>query len=386
MHNTETAQALLERLVSFDTTSRYSNRQLIEFVRDHLAGHGIDCDLVWNAEGNKASLWATIGPKDVPGTILSGHTDVVPVDGQNWTSDPFTLRAEGGKLYGRGSADMKGFLAIALALVPEMVEKSLRKPIHLAFSYDEEVGCAGIVHLVEWMKGLPVRPHQCVIGEPTEMRPIIGHKGGRGYSVRFTGLEAHSSLAPKAVNAIEYAAEFVMFLKGVAREMQEAANDDQYDIAHSTLQVGLIQGGTAVNIVPKECDVTFEFRHLLGVDPDAIAKKIEDYIGGEILSRMRERHPGADIAMEKIYAYPALDTQADHPTVRLVKSLVGRNDDGKVAFGTEAGFFSQRLGIPTVVCGPGSITQAHKPDEYVTTEQIARCQAFLSRLIDWSTQ
>ena len=384
MSDIRRAVEILRDLVGFDTTSREPNRDLIHYVRDYLGRHGVASNLVWNPEETKANLWATVGPSDLPGTILSGHTDVVPVDGQEWSSDPFVLHASNDRLHARGSADMKGFIAIALALVPAMIGRELKRPIHLAFTYDEEVGCAGVLHLIEWLRTQQVRPSLCVIGEPTEMRPIIGHKGGRAYRVRVRGLEAHSSLTPRAVNAIEYAAELIVFLKGIADEMRESAGDDQYDIVHSTLQTGLVHGGTAMTIVPRDCELTFEFRHLIGVDPDSIVARITAYIDGELLPRMRERFAGAEITMEQLYAYPALDTAADHPAVRLVKALVGRNDDGKVAFGTEGGFFSQKLGIPTVVCGPGSISVAHKPDEFVTVEQIARCQAFLARLIDWS--
>ncbi len=375
---------ILRDLIGFDTTSREPNSALIEHVRDYLQGLGVKSELIWNAEKTKANLWATIGPANVPGTILSGHTDVVPVDGQDWASDPFQLHEAGDRLHGRGTADMKGFIAIALALVPEMVGRELKRPIHLAFSYDEEVGCTGVLQLIERLRTLATMPALCVVGEPTEMRPIIGHKGGRAYRVRLRGLEAHSSLAPKAVNAIEYAAELIVFLKGIADEMQAGPLDDQYDIVHSTLQTGLIHGGTAINIIPKDCELTFEYRHLIGIDPEAIYLKVKNFVDTSLLPRMRKNHAQADITMEPIYTYPALDTAADHPAVRLVKALVGRNDDGKVAFGTEGGHFSQKLKIPTVVCGPGSITQAHKPDEYVTRQQIARCTAFVSRLVDWS--
>jgi len=378
------ALSILSDLIAFDTTSREPNRDLIEYVRDYLGQFGIKSDLIWNPEETKANLWATIGPDGIPGTILSGHTDVVPVDGQDWNSNPFSLHRNGDRLHGRGTADMKGFIAIVLSLAPEMVKRKLKRPIHFAFSYDEEVGCAGVLHLIDRLQSLPVKPSLCVIGEPTELRPIIGHKGGRAYKVRLRGLEAHSSLAPRAVNAIEYAAELIVFLKGVAEEMRIGASDDHYDIVHSTLQTGLVHGGTAINIVPKDCELTFEFRHLIGIDPDEIVAKVKSFIDAELLPRMRAIHDGCDVTMERLYSYPALDTSADDPAVRLVKALVGRNDDGKVAFGTEGGIFSQRLGIPTVVCGPGSIQQAHKPDEFVTIEQIQRCTAFISRLIDWS--
>jgi len=378
---------LIRRLVGFDTTSREPNRALIEYVRDYLGQFGVSSELIWNPERSKANLWATIGPADRAGVILSGHTDVVPVDGQDWSSDPFTLREDAGRLYGRGTADMKSFIAVALALVPEMTSRRLAHPIHLAFSYDEEIGCSGVQSLIAWLGRLPVRPELCLVGEPTGLRPVIGHKGGRSCKVHVRGTEAHSSLAPLAVNAVEYAAELIVFLKGIASEMASAGpRDDSYDITHSTLQTGMIQGGTAINIVPQSCDFVFEFRYLPGIDPDAVVAKVERFAREQLEPRMHAVSPQAGIELSPGYAYPALDTAADHPAVRLVKSLAGRNDDAKVAFGTEGGLFQSRLGIPTVVCGPGSITEAHKPDEYVSVDQVLRCESFIGRLIDRAAQ
>jgi acetylornithine deacetylase len=374
---------LIRTLIGFDTTSREPNRALIEFVRDYLRQFGIASELIWNAEGSKANLWATIGPAERPGVILSGHTDVVPVDGQEWSSDPFTLREADGRLYGRGTADMKGFIAIALALVPEMAKKHLAHPIHLAFSYDEEVGCSGVQSLIGWLDRQQVKPQLCLVGEPTDLRPTIAHKGGRAYKVHVHGSEAHSSLAPLAVNAVEYAAELIVFLKGVANEMASTGpREEGYDIVHSTLQTGMVHGGTAINIVPQTCDFVFEFRHLPRVDPDAIFARVERFAKEQLEPRMQAVNPQTGIRFSQVYAYPSLDIAADHPAVRLVKSLVERNDDGKVAFGTEGGLFQDRLGIPTIVCGPGSITQAHKPDEYVSVDQVLRCEALIARIID----
>jgi acetylornithine deacetylase len=373
---------LLRDLVGFDTTSRNPNRPLIEYISDYLKQFGVEPELIWNEEGTKANLWATIGPADRPGIILSGHTDVVPVDGQDWSSDPFSLRQADGQLYGRGTADMKGFVAAVLAMVPEMLRQPLTRPFHLAFSYDEEIGCTGVVSLIERIRSRSVRPQICLVGEPTEMRPVVGHKGGRAYKVTVTGKEAHSSLAPHAVNAIEYAAELIAFLTGIAKDMADRGpHDDAYDVVHGTLQTGLIHGGTAINVVPRECEFAFEFRHLAETDPDGIIAKVNDFVENQLEPRMRAIHPDVGVAFEPIYSYPALATPRDAAAVQFVKTLVNRNDDGKVAFGTEGGLFSG-IGIPTVVCGPGSIVQAHKPDECIAVEQLRLCEAFLERLID----
>ena len=382
-----TSVELLRKLVGFDTTSRNPNRALIEFVRDYLRDFGIESQLIWNDQGSKANLWASIGPAGQPGVVLSGHTDVVPVDGQQWASDPFALREADGRLYGRGTADMKGFIAIALALAPRMAKAGLRHPIHLAFSYDEEIGCAGVRSLIDWLADRRLEPEFCLVGEPTDLRPIIGHKGGRGFRVQVRGSEAHSSLAPLAVNAVEYAAELIMFLKGIAVEFASAGpRDEHYDVVHSTLQTGTIRGGTAINIVPKDCEFAFEFRHLHGIDPDAVAARVELFVRETLEPRMRAVSPEAGITLTPLYGYPALDMPADHPAVRLVKAIAGRNDDGKVAFGTEGGLFQGRLGIPAVVCGPGSITQAHKPDEFISLDQMQRCEAMLGRLIELASR
>jgi acetylornithine deacetylase len=341
----------------------------------------VRAEVLWNEDRRKGNLWATIGPAEQRGVILSGHSDVVPVDGQDWTGDPFALRVEGGRLYGRGTADMKGFLACGLALVPEMTRRPLKAPVHLAISYDEEVGCLGVRSLVERVAALEPRPAVCLVGEPTSMRAVVGHKGGRAYRVLVRGRAAHSSLAPRAVNAIEHAAELVMLLRAIAQEWAEHGPfDEAYDVAHSTLSTGLIEGGTAINIVPKACELTFEFRHLAAVDAEAVARRIMAFAKGELEPRMRALAPEASIDLSEVYAYPGLEIAPEHPAVDLVKSLAERDDHGKVAFGTEAGLFRERAGIASVVCGPGSIEQAHKPDEYL--EEIERCERFLGGLLD----
>lgn len=374
---------LIRDLVAFPTVSRDPNRELLLYVEEYLGRLGVRAEILWDEGRRKGNLWATIGPSDRRGAILSGHSDVVPVDGQDWRGDPFALRVEGGRLYGRGAADMKGFLGVALALVPEMLRRPLRAPVHLAFSYDEEVGCLGVRSLLERVASLEIRPALCIVGEPTSMQVVIGHKGGRSYRVRVTGRPAHSSLAPRAVNAIEHAAELVSHLGGIARAWAEDGPfDPDYDLPHSTLSTGLISGGTAINIVPGSCELVFEFRHLAAVDGEAVARRIMDFARDVLEPRMRAVAPEAGIAFTEIYEYPGLGMEPEHPAVTFVKGLAGRNDHGKVAFGTEAGLFRQRAGIAAVVCGPGSIEQAHKADEYVEVEQIGRCEGFVRRLLD----
>jgi acetylornithine deacetylase len=374
---------MIRTLVGFDTTSRESNLGLIELVRDHLRRLGVEPLLVYDAQGAKANLYATLGPQDRPGIMLSGHTDVVPIDGQDWSSDPFTLTERDGRLYGRGASDMKSFIALVLVLVPELLARRLATPIHLAFSYDEEVGCAGVKGLIEKLAAMPVRPRLCIVGEPTEMQVIIGHKGGRGYRVHVRGREAHSSLAPRAVNAVEYAAELIAAIRAMARQrIAEGPFEDGFDVPHTTLQASRIEGGTAINIVPKDCRFEFEFRNIAAEDPEALIGAVTALARDRLEPEMKARAPESFIDIAPIYAYPGLATRPDAEVVALVKALAGRNDHAKVAFGTEAGLFTERLGIPAVICGPGSIEQAHKPDEFIALDQVAKGEAFLRRLMD----
>jgi acetylornithine deacetylase len=373
---------MIRRLVGYDTTSRDSNMPLIDWVRDYLAGHGVDSTLIRDDTGTKANLFATLGPQDPPGICLSGHTDVVPVDGQDWDSDPFDLTEKDGRLYGRGTCDMKGFLAIALALVPEFQRRGLQTPLHLAMSHDEEVGCRGVPHmLARFGDGLP-RPAMCIVGEPTSMKVVRGHKGKKAFRCDVHGVEAHSSLAPTAVNAIEYAAEIVAFLRRMARrKREEGPLDDGYDIAHTTIQTGVIRGGTAINIVPRHCSFEFEFRVVPADDPYTLFEEVRRFATEELEPEMRAVHPESRIDFTLISGYPGLDTVEDDPVVALAKRLTGANSTYKVAFGTEAGLF-QQAEVPTVVCGPGSIDQAHKPNEFVSLDQLAQCEHMMKRLME----
>lgn len=377
-----TSLDMIRRLVAFDTTSRNSNLALVEFVRDYLAGLGIESRLVYDEGGGKANLYATLGPDDRPGIALSGHTDVVPVDGQDWQTDPWQVTERDGRLYGRGTADMKSFLAVALAMAPEFLERGLKTPIHLVFSYDEEVGCVGVRRLLEVLRDMPIRPAACIVGEPTEMKVVVAHKGKKSVRCRVRGFECHSSLAPRGVNAIEYAAEVIAYLRRMAQRIAaEGASDPDYDIPHTTVHTGVVQGGTALNIVPKDCSFDFEFRYLPGDDPEALFDEVRRFAERELEPAMRAVAPETGFSWEEISAFPGLDTPTDAEIVGLAKALSGSNATGKVAFGTEAGLF-QSIGIPAIICGPGSIDQAHKPDEFVSLEQVALCERFLRRLMD----
>jgi acetylornithine deacetylase len=373
----------MEKLVGFDTTSRESNLELIAFIQDYLSGFGVESLLVENDEGSKANLYATLGDPERPGVMLSGHTDVVPVDGQRWDTDPFKLTIKDGKYFGRGTADMKTFIAIVLAFVPKMLKKGLKTPVHLAFSYDEEIGCIGVRRLIEKLKGFPVKPAFCIVGEPTSMQVVTGHKGKRSFIAKVKGLEAHSALAPEGVNAIEYAAELIGYLKGMARRKQkEGPFDELYDVTHTTVHTGMIAGGTQLNIVPKNCRVEFEFRYITEDDPDALETEIRTFAKEKIEPAMRAIGPETGIDIERYNEMPGLNTDPNAEVVAFVKALAGRNDHAKVAFGTEAGLFQSRADIPTVVCGPGAIAQAHKPNEFISVEQVLKGEEFMKRLTE----
>ena len=382
MPSTESLE-MITKLISYDTTSRYSNMELITYIQDYLTSLDIESTLVPNDDGNKASLYATVGPKDKPGVMLSGHTDVVPVDGQDWDSDPFSVIEKDGKLFGRGTSDMKSFIALVLVALPKFIERGLNTPLHLAFSYDEEIGCVGVRPMIEMINGLPVKPRMAIIGEPTSMQVITGHKGKRSYNAHIRGFEAHSSLAPTGVNSIEYAARLITHLQSMARRLQnEGPYDELYDVAHTTVHTGTIQGGTALNIVPKDCHIQFEFRYISSDDPNPIEAEIMREAKEVLEPEMQAINPAAGIDITCVNDMPGLDMNVDDEVVTFVKQLAGRNDHAKVAFGTEAGLFQNRGGIPCVVCGPGSIDQAHKPNEFIRLEQLDKAEEFLERLMD----
>jgi acetylornithine deacetylase len=372
---------LLRRLIAFDTQSARSNLELVHFVRDHLAAHGVESRLVPDDSGEKANLWAVIGPRERPGIVLSGHTDVVPVAGQAWSHDPFEATLRDGRIYGRGAADMKGFLACVLALVPELVAAPLAKPVILAFSYDEEVGCKGVPRLIEAMLAALPRPEACLVGEPTLMRLVDGHKGKAGYRCTVTGRAAHSALPQLGANAVIAAARIIGEIAAMGERFAAAGPYMAgFTPPHHTAGVGRIEGGSQLNIIPERCSFEFEFRTLPGEDPMRFVQAVQAFAESAVLPGLRAQAPEAAIAFEEVLAYPGLAPAAETPFVRLCRELTGTTEPARVSFGTEGGCFAAR-GIPTVVCGPGDIGVAHKPDELIELEQLAACDRFLRRLV-----
>jgi len=373
---------LLAELVAFDTTSDRSNLPLVEFVEDHLLRHGVTARRVPDETGEKANLYATIGPADRPGVMLSGHTDTVPVTGQAWTVEPFRMTADGERLYGRGTTDMKGFIAAVLSAVPTLAEADLAVPVHLAFSHDEETGCLGVRALLADLAEQPVRPAACVVGEPTSMRPAAAHKGKIAVRLHVRGRSCHSGMAPEGVNAIHAAARLVRRVEETAAaKAQDGPFDERFAIAHTTLQVGTIDGGTALNIVPQDCSLDLEIRAVPAEDPEALLAELMEFAAA-LEAEMRATHADAGIRMERLHDYPGLSLGDDHALVAFILSLLKERELERIGYGAEAGLFQQELGIPTLICGPGSMAQGHQPDEVVTREQLARCDAFLARLIE----
>lgn len=373
---------ILARLIGFDTTSSKPNLALMDWVQELLAAAGITAQIIPDASGGKANLYATIGPQDRPGVMLSGHTDVVPVDGQVWTRPPFVLTKAGGRYYGRGATDMKGFVASALAAALMAARRPLATPLHLALSYDEEVGCLGVASLIDMLAHAPHLPAMCIVGEPTGMQVATGHKGKIALRATCTGREGHSALAPMALNALHLGADFLGALRRLQDEVAASGlRDGDYDVPYTTLHVGKMQGGVQVNIVPNLCTLDFEIRNLAGDDPQALIDRLR-LEADRITAPLKAAFPEAAITIDRLWDYPGLGTPSSAPVVQFVKSLTGANGTMKVAFGTEGGLFSTRLGIPTVICGPGSMAQGHKPDEWVSVEQITRCDAMLAALLD----
>jgi acetylornithine deacetylase len=375
------SETILARLIAFDTTSTTSNLELIDFVRNLLEDHGARSQLVHNDDHSCANLYATIGPDQVGGVMLSGHTDVVPTTGQDWNSDPYQMLTGDELLTGRGACDMKGFIACVLAALPLIRDRPLHTPLHLAFSYDEEIGCVGAKRLVETMAGFEVKPRVGLIGEPTDMAMVLGHKGKVSYRVTVTGLSCHSAYISNGVNAVEYAAELIAFIRSMNQRVQQQQLDQSYSVPYSTFHVGNIRGGTALNIVPKQCQFEFEIRNLPQQDIDTLVHDIRHYASDVLLTDMLARYPEASIEFDELSYYPGLHTDPASAVIACTRAInpIDRIGDN-VSFGTEAGLFDD-IGINCLVCGPGSIDQAHKPDEFVRREQLRYCDQMLENLV-----
>lgn len=373
---------MIRRLIAFDTTSALSNLALIEDVRGYLAGYGVESRLTYDEAHGKANLFATIGPKDKGGVVLSGHTDVVPVTGQPWDTDPFEVVEKDGRLYGRGTCDMKSFIALGLALVPEMVKADLKVPIHFALSYDEEVGCFGVKHLIaDILANLPL-PRAVIIGEPTEMRLITGHKGVSDYRVKVRGVAGHSSMPQNGVNAIFSASTVIEAVKRMQEEAKQRLSAQDFEPPYSTYNIGLIEGGTAGNIIAQDCDFAVEIR----VIPEDDAAALESALFSEVAAldaALKAQHPLAGASVSLKAGVPPLRPETDGAAEALLKHLTGINQTGVVAFATEGGMF-QDAGMSTIMCGPGSIVQAHQPNEYIALSQVDAGEAFLRKLVAWA--
>ncbi len=374
---------ILRRLIAFETISRQSNLEMLDYIESLLGPAGARIERFAHEDGSRANLWATIGPEGGGGVVLSGHTDVVPVTGQNWSSDPFVLTEDSGRLYGRGTADMKGFVAAAIHAALQAARRDLATPLHLAFSYDEEIGCMGVRRMIEALAARPERPALCIIGEPTGMKIATGHKGKTAYRACCHGVEGHSALAPNALNALHLGADFVAALTRRQDDLaRNGARDPAYDIPFSTVHAGMMRGGTAINIVPNLCEIDFEIRNIVADDPARIMAAI--HADARAIAAVHQpRFPQARIEIEEISGYPGLETPEDAPVVALLRRLTGESGASiKVAFGTEGGLFQQATGMSTAICGPGFMDQGHKPDEFVSGAQLALCDAMLARLVE----
>jgi acetylornithine deacetylase len=374
------ALALMEKLVGMRTVSRDSNLDLIEWVASYLKEFGATTRIGYDAGRRKANLLATIGDPKQPGILLSGHSDVVPVDGQDWDTDPFTVFYADGKAFGRGTADMKGFIAVALSLAPAIVGAASPQTVHFALSYDEELGCLGTPNLIELISKSGIAISNCIVGEPTSMRPVVGHKGSAAYRCCVRGKEAHAALTPQGVNAIHLAAKLISRIDDIAHELQRAERHTHaYTVPYSTISANRIGGGIAGNVIPKDCEFSIDLRHTESTSPDAVLQMLEDY-AAQLLAQARQVAPEAGISFEQLVEVPGFDMHADSPLVSRMVAMLDGAQPGHVDFGSEAGFF-RRLGCPTVLCGPGSIEQAHKPNEFVTLRQLHACEVFLTDFI-----
>ncbi len=377
-----TTAELLARLVGFDTTSRNSNLALIEFVRAHLDGHGVPYRVSTDADGRKANIHAIIGPHEAGGIALSGHVDTVPVDGQHWSGNPFELRREAGRLYARGACDMKGFVAACLAAVPSLQARRLRSPLHLFITYDEEVGCFGAQRLIEDLAESGQKPALCIVGEPSGMQPILAHKGKLNLHVRVRGKPGHSSQPAQGVNAVHAAAEAIAYVAAEARRFAaEGPFEDGFDPPHTTIHAGTVQGGTILNIIPERAEFVMEWRNIPADNCLEEMERLRAHIARNIEPAMKTVSPDAGFSYEVLSDMPGMSLPPDHELLALVRQITGSNSTGKVSYGTEGGFY-QASGIPTIICGPGHIAQAHQPDEWVAESELAACDAFIRELGD----
>lgn len=372
---------ILNKLISFDTTSSQSNLALMDYIQTFLSEHDVQSRLVFNQEKTKANLYATLGPKDKAGVMLSGHTDTVPTKGQHWHQQPYQLTQIDDKYYGRGTSDMKGYIAVVLASVPKMQAMPLETPVHLAFSYDEEIGCVGVRKLIENLKQQTIKPAICIIGEPTSMKVVTKHKGKIAAKVKVIGKECHSGMAPMGVNAINYGARLIHWLEQLAIKKQTSGPFDQdFDIPYSTVHTGTVKGGNALNIVPNLCEFEFEIRNIAEEDPLTLFADFKSY-AESLVAQMRKQDTSCDIQIELTTQYPGLSTSETQDVVSFVRELAQSYEQANINFGTEGGLFSEALKIPTVVCGPGSMAQGHKPDEFIQGQQLKACEDFMDALI-----
>lgn len=374
--------AMLARLVGFDTTSRNPNLGLVGFVREWLDAHGVPYRVSTDPSGTKANIHAIIGPQVPGGVALSGHVDTVPVDGQAWSADPFALREADGKLYARGAADMKGFVAACLAAVPDLARRKLRQPLHLFITHDEETDMAGARELVEDLTASGLKPAMCIVGEPSLMQPILGHKGRLALRVIARGKPGHSSEPAKGVNAIAAAAQAIAHLSADAQRFAaQGPFDPNFDPPHTTVHVGTIQGGTILNIIPERCEFVMEWRTIPQDDFFAEVERLRAHLAATVEPAMKAVDPACGFALEVMNWIPGMALPGAHGLADMVKQLTGSNSMGYVSYGTEGGLYEQ-AGIPTIVCGPGNIAQAHQPDEWIEQSQLDACDAFIRRLAD----
>ncbi|WKX25437.1 acetylornithine deacetylase [Tatumella ptyseos] len=370
---------LLSKLVSFDTTSRESNLALIDYVQHYLAEQGFQAEILYNPERTKANLVVCIGPRVTGGILLSGHTDVVPVDGQQWHYPPFSLILDNERCYGRGTTDMKGFIACSLAMITVLDADQLKKPVWLGLSYDEEVGCLGVHDLVAYLDSQPIKPELCVVGEPTSMQPVNGHKGKIALRCQVKGKACHSAYTPQGVNAIHYASRLIHFILDQENILTTERNP-RFDPPFSTLHVGTISGGEALNIVPDNCKFDMELRYLPGYSASFLIEGIKAYAQQQLLPNMRERSRDSNITFETLAAYPGLHLDETTPWLQRLLKWTDCSSPQTVSFGTEGGLY-QASGITSVVCGPGSMEQGHKADEYIEKGQLVQCLALLEKII-----